>query len=405
MSSRIWAWIVTSSAVVGSSAMSSSGLVDERHRDHHALAHAARQLVRVGLRPPARHRRCRPARASRWPGPRPRRWRPSCGARTASAIWSPTVKTGLSEVIGSWKIIEIELPRTSVISSSLSFSRSRPSSRISPAMVLPGPLDEPHRRQRGDALAAAGLADDAERLPVLDLEADTRRPRLTIPSWVKKWVSRPLISRRFSAALVRSAGLWRIAEVNSRLAGVDQRVTQAVTEEAGTQHDDDEHDARIQDPLRVGEEVFPEPRSIWPRLISGGAMPKPRKDRAASPMIASATPSDAATTRGAVAPGSMCRTMIRRGRRPERLGGGNEVRLTKAQELRPDQPRGGRPAGDTDGEDDDPDVADPEEGDDEQHEEQVRQRQDRRRRSASARCRPSHRSSRPGNRPASRCRR
>ena len=29
----------------------------------------------------------------------------------ASAIWSPTVKTGLSEVIGSWKIIEISLPR------------------------------------------------------------------------------------------------------------------------------------------------------------------------------------------------------------------------------------------------------------------------------------------------------
>ena len=28
MSSRIWAWIVTSSAVVGSSAMSSSGLVE-----------------------------------------------------------------------------------------------------------------------------------------------------------------------------------------------------------------------------------------------------------------------------------------------------------------------------------------------------------------------------------------
>ena len=28
MSSRIWAWMVTSSAVVGSSAMSSSGFVD-----------------------------------------------------------------------------------------------------------------------------------------------------------------------------------------------------------------------------------------------------------------------------------------------------------------------------------------------------------------------------------------
>ena len=47
MSSRIWAWIVTSSAVVGSSAMSSFGFGRQRHGDHHALAHAARQLVRV----------------------------------------------------------------------------------------------------------------------------------------------------------------------------------------------------------------------------------------------------------------------------------------------------------------------------------------------------------------------
>ena len=39
-------------------------------------------------------------------------------------------------------------------------------------MVSPGRLDEAHGRQRGDALAAAGLADDAERLAVLDLEAD-----------------------------------------------------------------------------------------------------------------------------------------------------------------------------------------------------------------------------------------
>ncbi len=59
-------------------------------------------------------------------------------SETASAIWSPTVKTGFSEVIGSWKIIEIALPRTSLISSSLSLRRSRPSSRISPATVRPG---------------------------------------------------------------------------------------------------------------------------------------------------------------------------------------------------------------------------------------------------------------------------
>ena len=39
--SRTCAWIVTSSAVVGSSAISSSGSKGERHRDHHALTHAS----------------------------------------------------------------------------------------------------------------------------------------------------------------------------------------------------------------------------------------------------------------------------------------------------------------------------------------------------------------------------
>ncbi len=43
------------------------------------------------------------AMASRRPSPS---WR-----RMASAICSPQVNTGLSEVIGSWKIMEISLPR------------------------------------------------------------------------------------------------------------------------------------------------------------------------------------------------------------------------------------------------------------------------------------------------------
>jgi hypothetical protein len=41
--------MVTSSAVVGSSAISRSGLVGERHGDHHALALAAGELMRVGV--------------------------------------------------------------------------------------------------------------------------------------------------------------------------------------------------------------------------------------------------------------------------------------------------------------------------------------------------------------------
>src|SRR5215469_15084996 len=61
------------------------------------------------------------------------RWR-----RITSTIWSPTVKAGLSDVIGSWKIIEIWLPRRSRISAGLSFRRSMPSNRISPEAIRPG---------------------------------------------------------------------------------------------------------------------------------------------------------------------------------------------------------------------------------------------------------------------------
>ena len=64
--SRICAWMVTSSAVVGSSAISSCGLAGQRHGDHDALAHAAGELVRIVVDALRRARGCRPARASRW---------------------------------------------------------------------------------------------------------------------------------------------------------------------------------------------------------------------------------------------------------------------------------------------------------------------------------------------------
>ena len=44
----------TSRAVVGSSAMRSSGFARERERDHHPLAHSARELVRVVAEPDPR---------------------------------------------------------------------------------------------------------------------------------------------------------------------------------------------------------------------------------------------------------------------------------------------------------------------------------------------------------------
>ncbi len=51
MSSRICAWMVTSSAVVGSSAMRMSGPQASAHCDHGPLPHAPRELVWVIARP------------------------------------------------------------------------------------------------------------------------------------------------------------------------------------------------------------------------------------------------------------------------------------------------------------------------------------------------------------------
>src|SRR6516162_8424532 len=56
---------------------------------------------------------------------------------TVSAIWSPTVIVGFSEVIGSWKIIPTSLPRTWRMPSSFSEEISCPSRTIFPPVMCP----------------------------------------------------------------------------------------------------------------------------------------------------------------------------------------------------------------------------------------------------------------------------
>ncbi len=112
-SSRIWAWVVTSSAVVGSSAISTRG----------RLANAIAIITRWRMPPDSS---CGYARARAGAGlsptrssistarPRAARREPlaSCTA-IASATWSPTRWTGFSAVIGSWNTMAISRPRTS----------------------------------------------------------------------------------------------------------------------------------------------------------------------------------------------------------------------------------------------------------------------------------------------------
>ena len=70
---------------------------------------------------------------------------PSAAAHGVRRCWligsptcMPTVSAGLSELIGSWKIIAMRLPRTLLISASDNFKRSRPSNRICPPSITPG---------------------------------------------------------------------------------------------------------------------------------------------------------------------------------------------------------------------------------------------------------------------------
>ena len=77
--------------------------------------------------------------------------RPWCSS-SVSAIWRPTVSTGLSEVIGSWKIIEMSLPRSARICALARRRAGRwPSKRIAAADDAAGRhRDQAQDRERGD---------------------------------------------------------------------------------------------------------------------------------------------------------------------------------------------------------------------------------------------------------------
>ena len=80
-------------------------------------------------------------------------------------ICAPMVSTGLSDVIGSWKIIEMSRPRISRISSSARSRRLRPSNVMRPCVMRP--VRRGSRRMIASAetdLPQPGLADDGDDL-------------------------------------------------------------------------------------------------------------------------------------------------------------------------------------------------------------------------------------------------
>ena len=127
---------------------------------------AAEHLARLGNAHLLEHAQCLGA----WRRAASMRW---C-SRIDSAIWSPTGNTGLSDVIGSWKIIAISAPRMPRIGDGFARARSTvvPPGRAKRSAPLHDAsatvLDEAHHRQRRHALARARLADHGDRLAAAD---------------------------------------------------------------------------------------------------------------------------------------------------------------------------------------------------------------------------------------------
>ena len=156
---------------------------DQRHRDHRALAQAAGKLERIGVAARASDRGSRPAAASRRCSSRAsgavaRR----DGACSASPIWSPIVCSGDSEVIGSWKMIEMRPPRIAAHPAAVRVKlgdvdglgrSSRVGEQDLAAGDPAGARQDAHDRLADHRLARSGFADQRHGAARPDPERDT----------------------------------------------------------------------------------------------------------------------------------------------------------------------------------------------------------------------------------------
>jgi hypothetical protein len=126
-----------------------------------------------------------------------RRPSPSC-SRSTSAICSPTVYTGLSEVIGSWNTIAISLPRIARIASCGSGTRSRPRQRISPATMRAGGMARSFITVSAVTLLPQPDSPTTPSVSPRSSAKSTPSTACTIPSSVAKCVFSPRISSRRS---------------------------------------------------------------------------------------------------------------------------------------------------------------------------------------------------------------
>ena len=178
-------------------------LAGKRHRDHHALRHAARHLVRVSIEPALRVGDADHPHQLERPFPAAFRFMPRWISST-SPIWSPTFMTGFSEDVGCWKIIEIRSPRISRISSSVSLSRSLPSKITSPSSTTPGGAT---RRMIESEVTLLPQPDSPTRPRISPRRTAKSTPvtALTVPSGQVERRSRPPhVEQRFAERALRA---------------------------------------------------------------------------------------------------------------------------------------------------------------------------------------------------------
>ena len=153
-------------------------VVDQRHRDHHALAHAAGQLVRIARASRSGVAGCRPPSASRRRGARPRRRRDvACAARSASIdLPADRCRPGSATSSGPGRSSRSRAPRIAAqLVRPSSGGRGRRAGPRRRPCAAPG--EQAHHVRSVTRLPAARLADDAEH-PAAPRPRTTRgRPR------------------------------------------------------------------------------------------------------------------------------------------------------------------------------------------------------------------------------------
>ena len=141
-------------------------------------------------------------------GARPRRaWPQLAVAHERLADLVADREAGLSEVIGSWKIMASRLPRRSRICAPAGRRGRGPRSSTQPDMRAPALAGGRMIDERGDALAAARLADDAQGAARHQREADAVTATVSRPRSPSNTTRRSETASS-GAGLTRSPPRW-----------------------------------------------------------------------------------------------------------------------------------------------------------------------------------------------------